>query len=142
MDAKAPAPPAPGLELAPVEAHALLHAEQAMAGVAGARAGPWPAVGDLYLERVVRPGHPHIRGRAAGVLERVGEALLDEPEGGEVEPGRQLAPLARHAQLDRQAGLPRALDQLAQSAHARLGRTAGRLARLLVIEHAEQPAHL
>src|SRR4051794_19420550 len=142
MDAKAPAAPASGLQLAAVEAHTLAHADQAVPCVPGARRRPRPTVGDLELQRVLRPCDAHAGGRLAGVLERVGEALLHDAEGSEVKPGGQLAALPLLVQRNREPGVARALDELADAAHARLRRAAGGLPRLLVVQDTEQPAHL
>ena len=69
--------------------------------------------------------HAHL-GVAAAVLERVGQRLLHDAVGGEVDAGRQLAPLAGHVQLDRQPGRAAALDQRAELVQRRLRRRARR----------------
>ena len=83
--------------------------------------------------------HAHL-GVAAGVLERVGQRLLHDAVGGEVDAGRQLARLAVDVQLDRQPGRAGALDQRAELVQRRLRRERGGL--LAGVQHAEQVAHL
>ena len=142
-DPEAAAAPPPGLELAAVELHALAHADEAVAAVAAEplarRAGA--AVGDLELELALAPAHVHLGGRVVGVLERVRQPLLHDAEGGEVEPGGQRAPLALDVQLDRQAGLARALDERADARHRRL-RGARVVLVVVAVQDAEQPPHL
>ena len=48
-----------------------------------------PSFGDLELERLARVADDHVRAGGAGVLERVRERLLDDPVGGQVDPGRE-----------------------------------------------------
>ena len=62
-------------------------------------------------ERVRLVAHVHRRVRLAGVLERVGQRLLDDAVGGEVEAGRQRPRLPLHAERHGQPGLA---DLLAQ----------------------------
>jgi len=53
---------------------------------------------DPYLVRRIPDGHLRVGG--AGVLERVGQALLHDPIGGEVDPARELESLPGYVQLD------------------------------------------
>ena len=61
------------------------------------------AVGDLDLEHLRRPAQDDPRPAAAAVLERVGQALLHEPEGGQVDAGRERPGSPSTLQLDRRA---------------------------------------
>ena len=103
-------------------------------------ADPLPAavVGD-GRSVVVAVAHEHL-GAAAAVLERVGQRLLDDAVGGEVDAGGQLAALALDAQLDRQPRRARALDERAEPVQRRLRRELGEV--LAGVQHAEQAAHL
>ena len=75
-------------QLAAAQGHALAHPEQPLlAATAGAR----DPAGDLDLQALRRPAQGHPRLAAAAVLERVGQALLHEPERGR---GRRRAPAA------------------------------------------------
>ena len=59
------------------------------------------------------------------MLERVGEALLDDAVGGEVDPRRELQPLSLEAQGHRQSRLLDLRDQLVEMLQPRLGRKSG-----------------
>ena len=72
---------------------------------------PWPAgagdrrdagtvVDDLELERVAAVLDPHGSGPARGVLAGVGECLLNDPVGGDVERRRQEPPFALDGEGD------------------------------------------
>ena len=61
-------------------------------------------------------------GRPAGVLEGVGQRLLDHPVGGHLERARQRPRLALDRQLDRQPSLPGLRDQLGELGEVRLRR--------------------
>src|SRR3954451_14621501 len=68
-------------------------------------------VRDLELELVVPPPQRHPGLCRAGVLERVGQRLRDEPVGREVDAGRQLPLLALDVELDLEPGLADGSDQ-------------------------------
>src|SRR5450756_1872556 len=92
------------LELSPERGDSLAHAhEAAAAGDAGG--DPAAVVDDLDREHVVLVTYADGDARLAGVLERVGQRLLDDAVGGEIETGRQRPRLALHVQGDRQPGL-------------------------------------
>ena len=103
-------------------------------------AGPAAAVGDLQLELALAPAHAHLGGGLRRMLEHVGERLLDDPVGGEVEPGRQRPPLALLVQHHGQPGGTRALEQRVERAQRGLRRQ--RRLLLVRVQHAEQPPHL
>ena len=75
------------------------------------------------------------------MLDRVGEGLLDDPVGGQVDPGRQRRLGALDHQLDPEPGPPDLLDQGPHVGQAGLGGEAGRLVAVAA-QHPEQPAHL
>jgi len=123
-------------QLAVVEADPLLHADQAVpaaVSVGAVRA----AVDDLQLELRGRPAHGDRGRRGAGVLDRIGERLLDDAVGGQVDAGRQRARLALDGERDGESGGARALDEAVELAHGRLRR-----AVVGVVHHAEQAPHL
>jgi hypothetical protein len=94
-------------------------------------------VDDAQLERVVAPRDRDARGRAAGVLDRVGECLLHDPVDRELGARRERLPRALHRERHGQAGRARALDQLAEAVERR--RRLGLRGR---VEDAEQDVHL
>ena len=109
---------------------------------------PWPAprrrcrprravVGDLELDRVLLVGDPHRRARRAGVLERVGQRLLHDPVGGQVDAGRQ----RRRARPRRatSTGRPAARDLLGEARRAARAPAAAR-ARLVVAVARSRPS--
>jgi hypothetical protein len=98
------------------------------------------AVGDLDLEHVRRPAQDDLRAAAAAVLERVGETLLDQPEGGQVDAGRQRPGPSLDAQLDVEPGVARAGDERAEAIERGLRGVVGVLA--VGAQDAEQAAHL
>ena len=73
------------------------------------------------------------------MLERVRQRLLDDPVRRQLDPDRQLAPLALDAELDRKAGLAHLRDERRQVVEPRLRRErVGRVAA----QHPDQAAHL
>ena len=85
------APDRPRPQLAAAQRDALAHADQPLPAAREPvdRGAVGDAVGDLDLEHLRRPAQDDTRPAAAAVLERVGQALLHEPEGGQVDAGRQ-----------------------------------------------------
>jgi hypothetical protein len=65
---------------------ALAHANEAVPAAVSVR-GAAAAVGDLERQLVFVVAHGHGRARGAGVLEGVGERLLDDPVAGQVDAG-------------------------------------------------------
>ena len=139
-----------GLEVAGVQRHPLAHPDQAApaAGALADVAAPRAAlVGDLDVDgaRLVRDAHPGTG--AAGVLERVGERLLDDPVGGQLDARIDWWTLALHRQLDREAGGAHLLDQATETLEAghRLARrvVGGRVLRVAWrAQDPEHPAHV
>jgi hypothetical protein len=83
-----------------------------------------------------------VHGRAGGVPAGVGQRLLNDPVGGELDPRAQRG----HAAADDQpgagpAGLPGLVDQLVELLEARLGLPA-RLGAGVLAQQPQQPAHL
>ena len=74
------------------------------------------------------------------MLERIGQRLLDDAEGGQVKRRRQGPRRALDPQRDRQPRLPDPADQLLQVGQARLRLEGGRA--VVGPEHTEQRAHL
>ena len=115
-----------GLEVAATQRDALAHARAGPARRGprrrrGAAARPFVGVRDVEFESVVGPAQQHDRpGAVAGVLQRVGERFLHDAVGGEVAAHRQRERLALEVQLDRQAGVARALDELVEAGERRL----------------------
>ena len=95
-----------GLELAAVDRDPLAHADQAVAAALAA-AVSGAVVGDGQLDVAVAVADDHLGALCARVLDRVGQALLDESVGGQVDARRQgLRRLPRSAA--RPASPPRA----------------------------------
>src|SRR3954447_22528561 len=129
----------PGLERTAAQRHALAHAGQAVPG-AVRRCVAVPVVCDLELQLVVAPSQRHPRTGGAGVLEGVGEGLLHEAIGGEVDARWELALLALDLQVYLEPRLAHRPDQDVERAQRRLR---GELRhRALLAEEADEPAHL
>src|SRR4051794_38950904 len=102
MDDPAALAPAPAPEIASAQGGPLAHADDPVAGglqLAGAAA----VVGDRELQRVgpIRDGNARPRG--ARVLEGVGERLLHDAIGGEVDARGKGTRSSRRLDLDREA---------------------------------------
>src|SRR6266536_908396 len=142
-DLEAAGRPRACLELPAEHGDALAHAEQAMATRrrAGHLGMAVAVIDDLDVEAVAGVADRDGGLRRTRVPHRVGERLLHDPVGGQVQPGRQRPGLALHHQRRRQAGLVGALDEGGQLRD-------GWLWRELVgcwaapLEDADQPAHL
>ena len=107
---------------------------------------PGPAlVGHLDLQGERLVAEPDPRPRAPGVLERVGQGLLDDPVGGELQAGVKGPWRPIHGQFDRETGAADLLDELAESLEAR-DRRAGVVAASRrpgrVAQHAQHPPHV
>ena len=98
-------------------------------------------VADVDLQLVGRVADVDVRVARVRVLERVGQALLDDPVGGEVERARQRDGLAVDVQPHRQAGAaePR---RAAASRLSRPGWGASSSVLAVAAHRAEQAAHL
>ena len=79
---------------------------------------PSPRSATLISSASLAPGEAHVRRRAAGVLDRVGERLLHDAVDGELGAGAERAALAGDLERDRQAGGARARDELARARRA------------------------
>jgi hypothetical protein len=101
------------------------------------RRGAVVAHGDLQRVRAVRQGDA--RGCTAGVLDDVGQRLLDDPVGRQLDARRQVAHLAVDAELGRQAVRAHLANQLGQVVQGRLRQQVR--ARVLA-QHRHHPAHL
>jgi hypothetical protein len=97
-------------------------------------------VEDLHTEAVVAVAQSHGHRHVPDVLEHVGERLLDDAEGGEVDARGELAALPFDEQLYRQLGAPELLEQLTDALEPRLRRKLGGLG--VPVQQAEQPTHL
>jgi hypothetical protein len=120
----------------------LAHADEAVAALAG-RAGAdgrATAVAHGDRERVAGPVQPQVGGRAGGMPAHVGQRLLDDPVGRQVERAVQGARLAVLLDGDGEAGRPGAVEQRGELAEPRLGRERPRVT--VLAQHAEEPAHL
>jgi hypothetical protein len=116
--------PGTGLELAAVHADAFPHPLDPVPAPAGRGATPgrtWTVVGDLQRQHagLIVDQHPApVGGR---VLDDVGDRLLDDPEGGQVQARCQRGPLAAHIQVHLDPGLRGPADQFPQAGQARRG---------------------
>src|SRR5918999_254925 len=122
MDLEAVVAARPGAERAAEEGGALAHADEAVpAGAGDARAQRRvAAVGDAELERV-RPVPERGSGvGSAGVLDDVGQGLLDDAVGRQVDALRQRTRLALHGELGPQPGRARPLQEAVEVAQPRL----------------------
>ena len=120
-DAEAAARPRASLERAAVERYALAHADQPVARPVACAQGATAVVLDQQLQRTRQVADPDGCARRPGVLDRVCEPLLDDPVGGEVDPGREGGPLALQLELDVEAGGAGLLDELLELVEPRLG---------------------
>ena len=84
------------------------------------RAAPSPSSAISIVELAGAVADRHARAAPGRVLERVGQRLLHDPVGGQVDPARQRAHLALDAQLDRQPRLAH-LGRRGRRRAARLG---------------------
>ncbi len=102
--------------------------------------GPRPSSRTSTSSARERVAQDDLRVRGAGVLEGVGQPLLHDAVGAQVDAGGQRHPLALDGERDRQ---PRPLDLLDEDVDvldARLGLELG--AVVLAAQHAQQPARL
>src|SRR5881392_2045368 len=79
----------PGFDLAPEHRDALAHAEETMAGhgaIVGWCPDATPIVAHVDLDVMLPVAESHLGLGGAGVLQRVPERLLDDPEGRQVDP--------------------------------------------------------
>src|SRR5690348_3785425 len=101
-----------GGQRAAVEGDAFAHPDQPVAGaVAVRRTAAATVVADLDVEAARLVAQPHLGTRGPGVLERVGQALLDDAVRAQVDPGGQRGALALDRQLDGKAGPLDLLDE-------------------------------
>ena len=110
-------------------------------GVGACAAAPSPRVGDGQLERVGAVAEQHRGVRAAGVLDDVGQRLLEDPERRQVDALGERARVALDGELDPQAGRARALQQVVEVGQPRLRRALGRLV-LVGSQQLERAVHL
>src|SRR5215218_7017136 len=98
MDAEAAAVRRAGLKVAAAQRHALAHADESLSQrTVAALSGDQtlPGVRDVEFEPVLRPAQLHLRtGTVAGVLQRVGERLLNDAVRREVAAHRERERLA------------------------------------------------
>src|SRR4029453_9748360 len=83
-------------------------------------AGRGSAVADRELDRGGPGADGHARRRSWGVLDHVGQGLLDDAKRRQVNALRQWAGIALDRELDRQAGRARALEQAVELPEPRL----------------------
>jgi hypothetical protein len=119
--AGSPLGPRARFELAAVDGDTLAHVDEA---VAAAVAAPGASAVIAYrdLDGLVAIPDEHLRSLCPSVLERVGETLLDESVGSEVDAGWKRQWIALDSKLDSQPSFTRLLDQLVLTPEARLGR--------------------
>ena len=129
----------PGGHLAAVDLDPLADADEAVAeAVARPSARAVVAHLDLQLVGPVAEGHVGVAG--ARVLERVGQALLDDPVGGEVDAPRQRTGSPSTCSCTGRPGAADLLEQRVEAVEAGLRRELGVVA--VAAHRAEQAAHL
>jgi hypothetical protein len=139
VDGEAAAVGRVGLELAVEHGGPLAHPDQPVAGApAAARAAA--VVRDLQGDQVVLVADGDLRAGGPGVLERIGQRLLDDPERGQVERRRQRSRRALDPERDRESRLANPADELLEVGQSRLRPERGRA--VVRAEHAEQRPHL
>jgi hypothetical protein len=97
-------------------------------------------VGDLELDGVGLVAHDDAGARGTDVLERVGQRLLHDAVGAQVDARRQGDRLPHDLELDRQARLAHAGHQRFELSQRRLGRERELVVR--AAQDAQQPAHV
>src|SRR6266566_4478575 len=137
-DAEATPRQRPGVELAAEQAGPLAHSGDAVPRAGGG--GTVAVVGDLQAYRVVGVPHQDTARGGLSVLDHVGQRLLDDPVGGQVDAGRHRALGAADLQLNPDPGVRGAGDELAHVGQAVCGRHFR--ARAVIAQDAEEPAHL
>ena len=102
----------------------LSHPDQSVTQVVKVSAGrPQPVVANLEFERV-RSERNRDRGMGRpGVLDRVGQGLLNNPESDEIELVAESTRLANHDKLRRQTGNAGLINQVVKPIKARLSRS-------------------
>ena len=125
--------------LAAEDLDTLAHAGEPVSGVV-ARRRPRAVVAHLDPHLVGRVADRHVRVAGAGVLERVGQTLLDDPVRGEVDRARQPAGLTLDVELHGQARSADLVQQRLDPVEAGLGRQVDPFA--VLAQRAEQVAHL
>jgi hypothetical protein len=101
---------------------------------------PRPVVGDLQEQRVRLEPHAHRGSCIAGVLERIGQRLLDDAVGGQLDTERQGALLALDVEAHRETGVVHGRDELLELVEPWLRREAELVAR--VSQHPDEATHL
>ena len=122
---KPPPGAVPARHLAAVDLDALADADEPVAE-AVARRGALAVVADLDLQLVGPVADGHVRVAGARVLERVGQALLHDPIGGEVDRAREREGLAVDVQPH---GKPGAADLVQRASRGRRGPAGARARR-------------
>ena len=139
----------PASKSPPYSADPLAHADQAATAVPAlspmSRRPLPPSSVDLDLERARLVGEPDPGPGAARVLERVGERLLDDPVGGQLDAGVERRG-ARPPSTARPAGRPRGPPRSSSPRRSRPGIGAGRVVAVAsprrVAQDPEHPAHV
>ena len=141
VDPEAAARTRPGPQLAAVKHHPLAHSRQAISAKLGrtpARTcGHASGVGDLELERMARISDHDGGSRRAGVLDRVRERLLHDPEGGQLNARCQRPPHSLNAYLNLQPRCACPVDKRVDRRQAGVGVT-----DRLVVPAPQHPDHL
>src|SRR3954451_25101359 len=138
MHAEASVLSVPGFDLAPEHRNALAHAHKALAGhgaILGCSPDATPIVAYVDLHVIVAIAELDRGARRAGVLERVPERLLDDPERRQVDARLEPLAVALDLQVHLEAGLAGPLDEGVELVHARLGREQKLV--LALTEHAD-----
>lgn len=103
------------MELPAVELDTFAHTDQSAARMG--RGGPWtarPRIGDLNDESVVAVVDARASSVNGGVLDHIGQGLLDDPVGRQVGPGGQGAGLPANREIHPHTCLSGLLDELVQ----------------------------
>ena len=129
-----------GFQLAPVQGNPFAHPNQSVPFSGTGVGRPAAIVGDLELEGLMGEPNHHLDVYRTGVLERVGQRLLDDAKRREVDTRRQRMRVADHLELNIQPGLAQLRQQQVEVGDPRLGREAIRGFGLA--QDPEQPAHV
>src|SRR3954462_13311812 len=136
MDAEAAVRAGADLERAAVESDAFAHPDEPVPNAIGRERGSIPVVTYVEFELVLAVVDVHIGTRWAGVLADVGQRLLNDSVGGEVDPRRQRPGGAVDRQVHGQARLSRLLDEAIDVRQPRL-----RMQRPALVARAQDAEH-
>ena len=121
-DRVAAVPAGAGVQLAAEQVDSFPHPGQPVTGAVGGRGWGLAVIDDVQSEGVGVVVDDNARPRRSGVFEGVGERLLDDAVGGQVEAGGQRPRPALHPEVDFDAGVLHGLGQGRKIVQSRLRR--------------------